>query len=196
MLCATMPERVRVYLMEDYGAKAVAGGRDRVSKRFITDSLRDYLESNDHEIPEDSLNELVFSFGSHGKPFFADPMLKGLYFSLSHTKGIAVCAVADKEIGCDIERPGARRMDSESAIKIAKRYFAHEEYEMLLSDPVGSFFPIWTKKEAYVKWTGRGFAEGFSSFSVFSLPEHIVCESLKLAGAGDAECAICFGREM
>ena len=196
MLCATMSESVRVYLMDDYGAKAVAEVRDQVSKRFVADSLRNYLKSNDYEISENSLEELVFSYGSHGKPFFADPMLKGLYFSLSHTKGIAVCAVADKEIGCDIERPGARRMNPESAIKIAKRYFASEEYEMLLSDPVGSFFPIWTKKEAYVKWTGRGFSEGFSSFSVFSLPEHIVCESLKLVGAEDAECAICFGREM
>lgn len=182
--------------MEDYGAKAVSGVRDQVSKRFITDSLRSYLESNDHEIPKDSLDKPIFSYGPHGKPFFADPMLKGLYFSLSHTKGIAVCAVADKEVGCDIEWPGARKMDSEKAIKIAKRYFAPEEYEMLLSDPVGSFFPIWTKKEAYVKWTGGGFAEGFSSFSVFSLPEHIVCENIKIAGVEDVECAICFSREM
>jgi phosphopantetheinyl transferase len=85
-------------------------------------------------------------------------------------------------------------MAPERLVKIAKRFFAPEEAEMLLPDPTGAFFPIWTKKEAYVKWTGRGLAEGLSSFSVFGLPERIVCENVTLAGAEDAVCAVCYER--
>ena len=196
MLSAAMPESVRVYLMKDYGAKAAAGDRALVSRRFVADSLKEYLAGKNHDIPESILTEPVISYGSHGKPFFADPLLNGVHFSLSHTKGIAVCAVADTEIGCDIELTKARKMDSQRAVKIAKRYFAPDEYEMILSDQAESFFSIWTRKEAYVKWTGQGFAEGFSSFSVFKLPAHIVCENLHLADAADTECAICYAQGM
>jgi phosphopantetheinyl transferase len=188
-----MPESVRVYFSEDFEAKASAGERALVSKRFVSDSIRQYLKDEGRAVPETALGDLTFTYGPHGKPFLSDPSLRRLYFSLSHSKGTAACAVADREVGCDLERPGARAMDASHFVKIAKRFFAPDEIEMLLTDPAGVFFPLWTKKEAYAKWTGNGFAEGFSSFSVLGLPDRILCENVPLAE--NVTCAVCCARE-
>jgi 4'-phosphopantetheinyl transferase len=192
---AVLSESVRIYLLNGFDPKVSAEERTRVSQRFVADALRRYLEETGREIPEALLQNLRFVYGPHGKPFLADGALKDLFFSLSHTKGIAACAVSEKEIGCDIERPLTREMAPERLVKIAKRFFAPEEVEKLLPDPAGAFFPIWTKKEAYVKWTGRGLGEGLASFSVFDLPGHIVCENVTLRDAEDAVCAVCYAKE-
>ncbi|MDR0874824.1 MAG: 4'-phosphopantetheinyl transferase superfamily protein [Clostridiales Family XIII bacterium] len=200
-----MTESVRVYFQNDFDTKASAEKRAQSSRRFVADSLRRYLEHAGREIPKAAIDGVAkgalpdgspaFVYGPHGKPFFADPSLTGLYFSLSHTTGACVCAVSDAPVGCDIERPKIRDMQEDRFVKIAKRFFAPDEAERIMHDPVHAFFPIWTKKEAFVKWTGKGIAEGLSSFSVFDLPERIVCENVTLAGAEDAVCAICYAPE-
>ncbi|GHU64627.1 hypothetical protein AGMMS49983_10740 [Clostridia bacterium] len=202
MSSAASPERVCVYLLSDIDTKASAEERARVSRRFVADSVRRYCEQEGRAVSETAIQGLVvgtltdgtpaFEYGTHGKPFFADPALKDLYFSLSHTREIEVCAVCRTAVGCDIEYPKFRHLEAARMVKIAKRFFAPDEFEKLLPDPAGTFFSIWTKKEAYVKWTGNGFAEGFSSFSVFDLPEGVVCEKRILTGVEDAECAVCY----
>jgi phosphopantetheinyl transferase len=201
----SMTESVRVYFQNDFDTKASPEERAQISRRFVADSLERYLTSEGRAISADAIKGVAkgslvsgtqaFVYGMHGKPFFADPALAGLYFSLSHTRAICVCAISDVEIGCDVEQPGARGMKEDSIVKIAKRFFASDELEKILQDPAHAFFPIWTRKEAYVKWTGRGLSEGFSTFSVFHLPGNIVCENVILAGGEDTECAVCYARE-
>jgi 4'-phosphopantetheinyl transferase len=96
-----------------------------------------------------------------GKPFAAN--YPDIHFSVSHTKGAAVFVKARSPIGIDVEKvkPFAD-MD-----KIAKRHFAPDEYEYCRGNSA-RFFEIWTKKEAFLKMTGRGLSKGLSDFSVLS----------------------------
>ena len=74
-----------------------------------------------------------------------------------------MCAVSRQEIGVDIQK-----QTREYRRGIAKRFFHPDEYKYLKKNNFKDFFPVWTAKESYVKYTGRGVAEGFSTFSVVS----------------------------
>lgn len=85
-----------------------------------------------------------------GKPYF--PSLPSLCFNLSHTGPYTLCAVSSKPVGVDIEQIRPRR-------NTLPRYaFTPEEYaqyEALGSD-WSAFYTLWTKKEAWCKYTGEG----------------------------------------
>lgn len=87
-----------------------------------------------------------------GKPWFPDhPHLR---FSLSHSGGLALCALGEKELGADIEvvRPRSAGLPRYS--------LSHREYGWY--EARGSrwedFYTLWTMKEARVKCTGEGLA--------------------------------------
>ncbi|MGN1347257.1 MAG: 4'-phosphopantetheinyl transferase family protein [Eubacteriales bacterium] len=111
----------------------------------------------------DYANEPVENFtedkGLYGKPFF--PSHPDVHFSVSHTGGLWVCAFADREVGCDVQehRP---HDEPKRLAQIAKRWFSAEEERYLAArgyEPA-EFYRIWARKEAYVKLTGAGIAEG------------------------------------
>ena len=68
--------------------------------------------------------ELTLSYGENGKPFLKD--YPAVFFNLSHSGERVMCAIADCEVGCDVER--IRDTD----FKIAKRFFHEEEYGQIL----------------------------------------------------------------
>lgn len=95
---------------------------------------------------------------SHGKPYLKE---NRLFFNLSHSGEYVLCAVGDKELGCDIEK--IRDAD----FKIAERFFSEDENKMLNAvsekkPKTELFFRIWTLKESYVKAVGKGLAHPFS----------------------------------
>jgi phosphopantetheine--protein transferase-like protein len=107
---------------------------------------------------ERGLNELGFPplrvlYTENGKPYFEG---NPLYFSLSHTEGIAVCAISDAPVGVDIERIRAKKI--ESIKRIAARLFNEKEnkYLDLYNYDLSAFYEIWVRKEAMVKRTGIG----------------------------------------
>ncbi len=104
--------------------------------------------------------------GVHGKPYF--PSHPDVHFSVSHTDGIWVCAFADCEVGCDVQ--DHRENDSPDRLaRIAKRWFSDGEcrYFDERGQETAEFYRIWSRKEAYVKYTGNGIAEGkFREFTV------------------------------
>ncbi len=85
-----------------------------------------------------------------GKPWF--PAYPQLEFNISHSKGLALCALADCPVGADIERVRARREG-------LPRYIL-DEWEWNWFRSRGSrwedFYTLWTLKEAKVKCTGQG----------------------------------------
>lgn len=99
--------------------------------------------------------------GEHGKPFIEN---KNIFFNLSHSGKVCICAVSDKEVGCDVEKLGKANM------KVAKRFFSPEEYKALenadenVKDDM--FFRIWTMKESFIKAIGTGLGMALDSFSV------------------------------
>jgi len=104
-----------------------------------------------------------FAEGPWGQAVLKD---SGSHFSLSHAGNIALCAVADAACGCDAEQIGR------GGKRLAERFFRPEEQEKLAAmeeDPEAwqrEFAVIWTRKESYLKMTGRGMSLPMSSFSV------------------------------
>lgn len=94
-----------------------------------------------------------------GKPRFEGDV--PFHYNLSHSGEIAMCAVSDCEVGCDVERI------VKGKLRVADRYFSEAENEYVGSadDPDGAFFKIWTRKESFLKAVGCGFSVKTSDFS-------------------------------
>jgi phosphopantetheinyl transferase (holo-ACP synthase) len=133
--------------------------------------------------------------GFHGKPYFSEPELSGVCFSRSHTLGCEIVCFSDMVVGVDCESILGRGGRVPDFLKIAHRYFTLDEQEYIAagSAALERFFEVWTAKEAYVKFTGRGFAEGFLSFSVFCLEDAEVWTG-RIPGAPHIVCSVCTGR--
>ena len=97
----------------------------------------------------------------YGKEFLCFP---ALYYNISHTETLVCAALSDKDIGVDCET----LRDISDHIKIAKRFFTKNELSQIeqSGDTEYEFFTVWTKKESYVKYLGKGFAVPFPSFDV------------------------------
>lgn len=106
--------------------------------------------------------DITFEYNEYGKPCIpAEANLKKISFNLSHSRDLALCAVASKrEVGIDVEyiRPVMR------PLRILERFFSPGEREYYLSRPEAmrtrAFMSLWTIKEAYSKAVGRGFSSG------------------------------------
>jgi len=115
---------------------------------------------------------LMFSINSHGKPQLANAGEEDrLRFNVSHTKNIALFAVAlNREVGVDVEfvRDGVAEQT------IAERFFSCYEVRTLRSLPQheqrNAFFRCWTRKEAYIKARGLGISLPLNSFDVSVVP--------------------------
>ena len=102
--------------------------------------------------------------GEHGKPYFAGR--ENIFFNLSHSGNIALCALSDSPVGCDVEKIG------DPPLSVAEKYFSPSEREHVgnaggESERARRFYRVWTMKESFLKATGSGFTVPASSFSVF-----------------------------
>ncbi len=102
---------------------------------------------------------LVFSYGLHGKPDLAGGLKAGLSFNVSHSGGLAVFAIAKElKIGVDIEEIHPVK-DLEAAASIFLSPNELEEFQAMPADEkLEQFFKIWTCKEAILKASGEGFS--------------------------------------
>lgn len=105
--------------------------------------------------------------GEKGKPYL--PLYPDLRFNLSHSKDMFLCGVTyGAEIGVDVEAVDGMR----DSMAIADRFFARKEralFEGLAdSDCRSMFFRCWTRKEAFIKGTGKGLSQDLQSFDVTS----------------------------
>lgn len=89
-------------------------------------------------------------YGPYGKPYLRD--YPNVHFNISHSGIYVACAVADRPVGIDIQ------MISEYRPDVADRVCSKAELaEIAVSDnPAAEFTKLWTRKEAYAKWTGKG----------------------------------------
>ena len=87
-----------------------------------------------------------------GKPYF--PARPDLQFSWSHSGGYLLLALSRRPVGADIEVIRPRR---ESLPKYAFTEPELEEYRAMGGD-WPAFYALWTKKEAWCKYTGEGLA--------------------------------------
>ncbi len=104
--------------------------------------------------------------GEFGRPELAQAPEQPLWFNLSHTAGMVVCALAHAPVGIDVEgTQGDRDWHG-----IASRFFHPNELAWIERAPTSArqtrFTTVWTLKEAVVKAAGRGLTIPFSSFAV------------------------------
>lgn len=114
---------------------------------------------------------IVVSRSKLGKPYL--PQYPALHISVSHSGSWFVCAVSSQPVGVDLQEHTPLRDETpENAArrycKIAGRFFHPPEASFVLENPQEHFFPVWTAKESYVKFTGRGMDDAYSDFCVVS----------------------------
>jgi 4'-phosphopantetheinyl transferase len=115
--------------------------------------------------------EIHYSPNGYGKPFII--AYPNFHFSLSHSGSYVALACHDEKIGLDVQEERGSK-----AIAISDRFYAKEERKILEEAPdkesqTHAFYRIWSAKEAYIKYTGRGISENLASFTV-DLERHIV----------------------
>ena len=99
----------------------------------------------------------TLSYDENGRPFFAD---RTCDFSITHTQNHVFCALIDGEdepmrIGIDAE--DLNRADFSDFDAMAERWFRESEKSIFFASPTKeTFLRIWTRKEAYAKYTGEG----------------------------------------
>ena len=130
-----------------------------------------------------------YEYGEQGKPQIVNFPKK---FNLSHSGDYVVCGVSDGEVGVDIQKwvPFKDRT--------AERFFAKEEWKLLQETDVEKrtelFYRLWSRKEAYGKYTGQGIGsvvgEDFSDERRWK--EKKICFREQILEAGYS-LAVCYG---
>lgn len=104
--------------------------------------------------------DLVFSINQYGKPFIVNK--KSAFFNTTHTKSLTFLVLCDEEVGIDAEDI------EEYDYRIPQDYFTEDEqaYVNKSDNKNRAFFEIWTLKESFMKYKGKGFHLPPKSFSV------------------------------
>jgi 4'-phosphopantetheinyl transferase len=123
--------------------------------------------------PADMIAELAPLPSQDGKPLIADDQNRGaLSFNLSHSNGMALCAVArGRRVGVDIEYMCA----DFATLEVAEHFFSKDEFETLKGAPIDrraeAFFNCWSRKESYIKAIGMGVSYPLDGFTVSLVPD-------------------------
>lgn len=111
--------------------------------------------------------DLKIQRGAHGKPYIiSGPSLK---FNVAHTDNVAVVAIADCEVGVDIER--ADRQVTNVKRLLGRLTAAEAQQVESAACPHEALIKVWTRKEALLKCLGTGIKRGLSSFEVSIEPD-------------------------
>lgn len=95
-------------------------------------------------------------FTQKGKPYFEN---NPVYFSVSHSGDLIVCALNETKIGIDVEEI------TEFNPKLIDRICSSTEKEYIGASK-SKFFEIWTAKEAYSKILGEGLSIGLKNIAI------------------------------
>ena len=106
-----------------------------------------------YALKEEGIREFSIENRQNNKPYLAG--LSDLYFNLSHSGHMVMCAIADNEVGCDVEEKTS--FDSSLAEAVMTKEELHLIYQKKeYAEQMEMFFRLWTLKESYMKATGLG----------------------------------------
>ncbi len=152
----------------------------RIREIILGDALRREL------LVEVNAQDEPLAFRERGKPYLPDR--KDVGFNISHSGELAVGVLLTAstgdvgcEVGCDVEKIDRDRTE-DSRKRIIKHAFAEAERMSVESsrDPVAEFYAVWTRKEAYLKYTGEGLAVSLASVDTTRLPSSCATETFTL----------------
>jgi 4'-phosphopantetheinyl transferase len=142
------PNEIHVWRVDLDGGSPPAGSRRRreVARRALRRVLAGYLELEPDEIR--------LRRDSHGKPALVGDA--GVRFNLSHSDGLALIAVAGREVGIDVEATQRRR----DFVRLADRALGTEASAAVRVAAPGAraavFYAAWVRHEAVAKCLGVG----------------------------------------
>ncbi|MDR2705801.1 MAG: 4'-phosphopantetheinyl transferase superfamily protein [Planctomycetaceae bacterium] len=98
----------------------------------------------------------VFYRNNFGKPYLTELLDAGTppFFNISHTHGLAVCVIADTEIGIDVETPFA--FDADLAEVICTPNELQTLEQLSINEKTTMLNRLWVQKESYLKAIGKG----------------------------------------
>ncbi|HDR7659974.1 MULTISPECIES: 4'-phosphopantetheinyl transferase family protein [Bacillus] len=109
-----------------------------------------------------SNNKIFYQYNKYNKPNIA--LNPPFFFNISHSGDWVVVISHTSEVGIDIEK--IQDID----INISSKYFTYFEHQNLLSckeeDRIPYFFDLWTLKESYIKFVGKGLSIPLNSFLI------------------------------
>jgi len=94
-----------------------------------------------------------------GKPYIKDR--DDFYYNLSHSGNYVVLAFGNREVGIDIQK----HEENTNIQAVAQSCFTRDEREYV-GESTERFYEIWTGKESYLKYVGKGLRGGACSVSV------------------------------
>lgn len=124
------------------------------------------------------ITEFTVAEGEYGKPYLAGG---GAFFSVSHAGRLAAVCVSDKEVGVDVEQIKpvktslVKHFCAPADIDYIFGSVSYEKKEIGDEQTLRRFFEIWTLKEAYGKYTGRGLCEEIRKKSIRDIPHEFRC---------------------
>lgn len=125
----------------------------------------------DYGIDYGEYNPIPVIKGVHGKPQLME--YPHIFHNISHTAGLAACAIGDVPMGLDVEEI---RPFSENIIrKVMSEQEKEQFYKLKGEEQTAFFFKIWTLKESYVKAGGWGITIPLTEFSFELGPDGITC---------------------
>lgn len=170
-----MSREVLLYLKEPYDGAPRRGGLPHgetsaapglsPSHRLLAQAAGQYLRCAPEDFGEPALSP-------RGKPYF--PAHPALCFSISHSGALWACAMAEAEVGLDVQEPRGQ-----NAAGIARRFFHPLERAYLERRGPDEFFRVWAAKESVCKYRGTGIDGTFSQFSVTD-GEHLLTRLYEL----------------
>ena len=170
--------RLHAFLSDDERERAARFHFARDRDRFVAGrgQLRETLGAL-LKVPPAAVE---FAYGPQGKPALAHET--DLRFNLSHSQDWALLAMTvGCEVGVDLEfmRPDL------NPLEVAPSVFSPEECAVLENLPeserLAAFYGYWTRKEAFIKALGLGFARDTREFTVNLEPEQVVEDSTILS---------------
>lgn len=123
---------------------------------------------------------LPISRDDNGKPYIN---VEGTFISVSHSNDTFALLVAKENVGIDIQY--RRNLNFK---RIADRYFSRKEKFFVQKHGEEGFFTLWTRKEAFAKYTGEGMKQIMTKEQVKGRSD-IVFKDMKLEE--DLFCSIC-----
>lgn len=114
--------------------------------------------------------DIEYEFSKYGKPYIKNN--KEIYFNISHSSKLAICAISNKEVGCDIEKI------TKYNEKVVKRCFSLKEIEYINNslNKDEAFTKIRTYKESFLKTIGIGINDKMNEFSTVPKNKDIIIE--------------------
>lgn len=107
--------------------------KDR-ERSVLGNALAKYAIKNVFSVP---VRNQTFCYSENGKPYLSE--YQNIYFSISHSGNLIVCAVSDNPVGIDVQE---------------KRKYNKMLGAMLNARDSEEFFSVWTKTEAVIKKMG------------------------------------------